>query len=135
MKARKQKRHILARIKYNNSWFFGLYGRGAIRRREALCADFAAAAQFMSEATVQANKEGLEQSIAARMAEDELQAVEEAKQEFVCTRVKDGLVVATFDTVAEARALVEKHIRQKKAKLEVLDTSTGEYVLFEEEAV
>lgn len=62
-------------------------------------------------------------------------AVEEAKQEFVCQRVKDGEVVATFDLREDALALVLKHAKQRKAKLEVLDSSTGELVLFSEEEV
>jgi hypothetical protein len=50
-------------------------------------------------------------------------AVEAAKREFVCVKVKDGSVVDTFDTREDAEALVEKHVRGKKAKLEILETA------------
>lgn len=59
--------------------------------------------------------------------------IEAAKQEFVCQKVKDGSVVDTFDTREDALALVLKHARQKKAKLQVMDSLTGELVLFAEE--
>jgi len=59
--------------------------------------------------------------------------VEEAKREFVCQKVKDGSVVDTFDTREDALALVQKHAKQRKAKLQVMDSLTGELVLFAEE--
>lgn len=73
--------------------------------------------------------------LARKIREDKIQAqeIEEAKQEFVCQKVKDGTVVDTFDTREEALELVKKHAKQKKAKLQVLDTLTGELVLFSEE--
>lgn len=64
---------------------------------------------------------------------DNLSAVQEAAVEFVCARVKDGVVVDTFDTREAALALVKKHAKQKKAKLHVMDSSTGELILFSEE--
>lgn len=64
---------------------------------------------------------------------DNLNAVHEAAVEFVCARVKDGVVVDTFDTREAALALVKKHAKQKKAKLHVMDSSTGELILFSEE--
>ena len=60
-------------------------------------------------------------------------AVEAAKVEFVCQRVKDGVVVDTFDTREAALGLVLKHHRQKKAKLQVMNSANGELVLFTEE--
>lgn len=60
-------------------------------------------------------------------------AVEAAKVEYVCTKVKDGTVVDTFDTREDALALVLKHAKQRKAKLQVMNSLTGEFVLFTEE--
>lgn len=59
--------------------------------------------------------------------------VEDAKVEYVVKKVNGGEVVATFDSREDALALVLKHHRQKKAKLHVMDSSTGELVLFTEE--
>lgn len=59
--------------------------------------------------------------------------IEETKREFVCQKVKDGSVVYSFDTLDAAKNLVIKHARQKKAKLQVLDTLTGELVPISEE--
>ena len=53
--------------------------------------------------------------------------------EFRCVKVKGGEVVDTFQTRSEALALVLKHAKQRKAKLQVLNTSTGELELFSEE--
>lgn len=64
----------------------------------------------------------------------EAAAIEAAKEEFMCIRVKDGVVVDTFDTREEARALVDRHIRGKKARLFVESTLTSDRVLFEEAA-
>lgn len=64
-----------------------------------------------------------------------LAAVEEAKVEYVCTRTKDGVVVATFDTLADAHALAERHIKQRKAKLAVVNSATGEILSFASEEV
>lgn len=43
--------------------------------------------------------------------------IEQAKVEYVVQRVKDGVVVDTFDNRDEAAQLIMKHARQKKAKL------------------
>lgn len=59
--------------------------------------------------------------------------VEMAKREFVCQRVKDGVVVDAFDTREAALTLVRKHIKQKKAKLQVMDSLTAQLVPFSEE--
>lgn len=59
--------------------------------------------------------------------------VEEAKVEFVCVKVKDGSVVDTFDTREAALELVLKHAKQKKAKLQVMNSLTQELVVFAEE--
>lgn len=65
-----------------------------------------------------------------------LTAEEAAKVEFVCERVKDGVVVDTFDSREDALALLLKHYKQKKAKLQVRNSYTGELEVFtEEEAV
>lgn len=53
--------------------------------------------------------------------------------EYQCIRVKDGIVVDTFQTRSEALGLVLKHSKQRKAKLQVLNTDTGELELFSEE--
>jgi hypothetical protein len=58
--------------------------------------------------------------------------VVEAQLEYVCVRVRDEVVVDTFDTREAALALLTKHARQKKARLRVM-TSLGEPVLFTEE--
>lgn len=60
-------------------------------------------------------------------------AVEAARVEFVCERVKDGVVVDTFDTREDALALLQKHARSKKAKLQVRNSGTGELELFSTE--
>jgi hypothetical protein len=70
-----------------------------------------------------ASKEDLE-------AAQNLQAV---NVEFVCVKVNGGDVVDTFDTKEDALALVKKHAKQRKAKLMVLDSSTGQPVVFSEE--
>ena len=59
--------------------------------------------------------------------------VEAAKVEFVCQKVKDGSVVDTFDTREDALALVLKHAKQRKAKLQVMNSLTQELVVFAEE--
>lgn len=51
--------------------------------------------------------------------------IEEARQEFVCVKVSDGTVIDTFDTYEDALVLVNKHIKGKKAKLQILDSITG----------
>lgn len=53
----------------------------------------------------------------------EAAGIEAAKVEFVCVKVKDGSVVDTFDTREAAQELVDKHVRGKKAKLEILETA------------
>ncbi len=50
-------------------------------------------------------------------------SVEVAKQEFVVLKKSTGEVVDTFDTRADAEALIEKHKKQKKAALVLLDTA------------
>lgn len=52
--------------------------------------------------------------------------------EFQCVKVNGGEVVDTFQTRSEALALVLKHAKQRKAKLQVVDTSTGEIQVFSE---
>jgi len=64
----------------------------------------------------------------------EEQPVFEPSPQFNCVKVNGGEVVATFDTQEEALALLLKHSKQRKAKLQVLDVNTGELVLFPEEA-
>jgi len=64
---------------------------------------------------------------------DSVEDVVQASIEFSCHKVKDGILVDAFDTREEALELVKKHIRQKKAKLYVVDSSTGEMVLFSED--
>ena len=59
--------------------------------------------------------------------------VEAAKVEFVCVKVKDGSVVDTFDTREAALELVLKHAKQRKAKLQVMNSLTQELVVFAEE--
>ena len=51
---------------------------------------------------------------------------------YTVSRAKDGEVVLSTESYATAKALVEKHARQKKAKL--LVHLNGEQVLFEEAA-
>jgi len=43
--------------------------------------------------------------------------VEAAKVEYVVAKVSTGEVVGTFDYKEDALALIDKHVRQKKAKL------------------
>jgi hypothetical protein len=53
--------------------------------------------------------------------------------EFKCVKVNGGEVVDVFQTRSEAAALVLKHAKQRKAKLQVVNTSTGELEIFSEE--
>jgi hypothetical protein len=48
-------------------------------------------------------------------------SVEAAKQEFVVVKKNGGEVVDTFDIKEDALALIEKHKKQKKAALMLLD--------------
>ncbi len=73
----------------------------------------------------------LDDMLAKRIREETIQEVEEAKVEYVCKK-RNGEVVAVFDMLSDATALVMKHHKQKKAKLEVMDSSTGELILFNE---
>ena len=73
----------------------------------------------------------LDELLAKRVREETIQEVEEAKVEYVCKK-RNGEVVAVFDLLSDATALVMKHHKQKKAKLEVMDSSTGELILFSE---
>jgi len=65
----------------------------------------------------------------ARDAAEDLLAVEVAKQEYICVKVSDGTVIDTFDLFEDADQLVAKHARQKKAKLQILDSITGEVLV------
>ena len=60
-------------------------------------------------------------------------AVDAPVQEFVCQKVKDGSWVATFLRREDALALLNKHAKQRKAKLQVLNSLTGELEVFSEE--
>ena len=53
--------------------------------------------------------------------------------EFRCIKLNGGDIVDTFQTRSEALALVKKHAKQRKAKLQVLNSETGEVELFTEE--
>jgi hypothetical protein len=75
----------------------------------------------------------LSMSMFASREDLEAAQVEAAKVEFVCVKVNGGDVVDTFDTKEDALALVKKHAKQRKAKLQVLDSSTGQPVVFSEE--
>lgn len=72
--------------------------------------------------------------LADELIEAKIAEVEAAKVEFICLRVKDDVVVDTFDHIESAQALVEKHVKGRKAKLYVKNSLTGEQVLFSEEA-
>lgn len=52
------------------------------------------------------------------------------KAQFICERVKDGNAVGTFDTREEALALLRKHDKQKKAKLQVRNSVTNALEVF-----
>jgi hypothetical protein len=52
--------------------------------------------------------------------------------EYRCVKVNGGDIVDTFQTRSEALALVLKHARQRKAKLQVLNSDTGEVEVFTE---
>lgn len=72
-------------------------------------------------------------TLVARMqAEDDIQRVESTKEEFVCQKRTSGEVVAVFDTIDDAQALVLKHVKQKKAQLVILNSLTGELCLHSE---
>jgi hypothetical protein len=45
-------------------------------------------------------------------------------------RVKDGIATGDFDTREEALAMLNKHHKQKKAKLQVRNNRTGELEVF-----
>jgi hypothetical protein len=57
----------------------------------------------------------------------------ETVPEYQCVKVNGGEVVDTFQTRGEALALVQKHARQRKARLQVVNTVTGELEVFAEE--
>jgi hypothetical protein len=61
-------------------------------------------------------------------AQGEVLFAEEPRKVYVVKRVKDGEVVLETEDINEATALLEKHHRQKKAKLHVF--CGGEPVLF-----
>lgn len=44
---------------------------------------------------------------------------------FKVVRAKDGVEVAVLDSLEEANALIEKHVRQKKAKLVLQDEASA----------
>lgn len=77
------------------------------------------------EAKSRADFEELWKLMLPRGVADTPAAVEEAKVEYVCERVKDGVVVDSFDTREEALALLAKHTKQKKAKLQIRNSYTG----------
>jgi len=52
---------------------------------------------------------------------------------FRCVKVNGGDIVAEFDSREEALALMLKHAKQRKAKLQVLNSNTCEVELFSEE--
>lgn len=52
--------------------------------------------------------------------------------EYRCVKVNGGEVVDTFQTRSEALALMLKHAKQRKAKLQVINTDTGELEVFSE---
>lgn len=58
------------------------------------------------------------------------QGMAEQAAKYVVQRVKDNEIVAEFDTREEALALINKHFKQKKAKL--FATQNGEPVMFSE---
>ena len=60
--------------------------------------------------------------------------VQAFKQEYICVKVSTGEQVSVHNTLMGAKELVDKHMRQKRARLQVLDTATNELVLFEQEA-
>lgn len=111
MKMRQHKRSVVARIFagtfFNCSWYGQSYWAGA-------------------------PVEGMAVLDSIPQPELKLPEMEAAKQEFVCQKVKDGSVIDTLDTREAALELVLKHAKQKKAKLQVMDSLTGELVLFSE---
>ena len=77
---------------------------------------------------------GIEPIIKDTMGKSSVHEVEPTKVEYMCVKAKDGSVVNTFSTIEDAWSLVEKHARQKKAKLNVMNSATGELVPIEETA-
>ena len=65
----------------------------------------------------------LSMSMFASREDLEAARVEAAKVEFICVKCSTGEVIDTFDSAEDAHALVQKHVRQKKAKLKVQDTN------------
>jgi len=62
-----------------------------------------------------------------------LQAIEDGTLEYVAEKVSNGEVVDTFDNREDALALLKKHVRQKKAKLQIRNSANGLLELFREE--
>jgi hypothetical protein len=123
MNMRQHKRAVLARFHYNNFWlWFDRRPAGplvqAFREGAGMSFYVPPTTPAMMEHTLVIEGEHIRKHI------------EEAKREFVCQKVKD--VIDTFDTREAALELVQKHARQKKAKLQVMDSLTGELVLFTE---
>lgn len=102
MKMRQQKQYNLARMMFNH-WRDSWDGTG------------------FAGPMVLAFRQGMKEQRA-----ETPQNVEEAKREFICVKVSDGSVVETFDLYEDADQLVHKHIRGKKAKLQIIDSLTGE---------
>ena len=135
MNMRQHKRNIVARIAHNN--LFGIwYGPSYAGRGTKLVELFRHAAGIQQPDWVGHDDQRLKDLgdfvCGSPVLEETIAAVEQAKVEFVCLRLKDHVVVDTFDTYDAALALVKKHIKGKKAKLYVT-TSLGETINFTEE--
>lgn len=124
MNMRQHKQSVVARI-LANGWFNkGVMISSCAQTLDTMFAEM----QHVTEHTAKGPSD-LVQAFRQGMAEAEVEA---AKLEYICLRLKDHVVVDTFDTREEALALVNKHAKQKKAKLYVT-TSLGETVVFSEE--
>lgn len=107
MNMRQHKHNVANRLALNHRWAW---------HSAALCARSPLVAVFAAETALK-RKMYLTELVEASAAE-----VQAARVEFVVVKKSTGEVVDTFDLEADARALIDKHRRQKKAVLELLTT-------------
>jgi len=98
-------------ITLENAFWQGVIDRAlALTPEEQAASDARQAAQFDALWTDMMSRQAVRQLV-------EADDVEAAKVEYVVAKVSTGEVVGTFDYKEDALALIDKHVRQKKAKL------------------
>lgn len=120
MKMRQHKRWVMAKMWFNNAW------QGLTWYTDSY---FAGGVKIFDE-TPSPLGELLARKIGLQALVEDLPNL---APEFRCVKVNGGEVVDVFQTRSEALGLVLKHAKQRKAKLQVINTDTGEIELFTEE--